>query len=71
MAFSKVDHLNTNLMELAKFVKHEKLRLSAFHGRPRIQFVHLDYAYSQVLVSGSGVPASEEEGQVPASNFET
>jgi len=43
MAFGKVDHLSTNLMELAKFVKHEKLPLSATHGRPGIQFVHLEH----------------------------
>ena len=33
--------------------------------------VHLDRAYSQLLVSGSGVPEGEEEGQVPTWNSET
>jgi len=32
---------------------------------------HLDRAYSQPPVSGSGVPVGEEEGQVPAWNSET
>ena len=71
MAFSKVDHLSTNLMELTKFVKYEKLRFPAFQGGPRIQFVHLDGAYWHVLISGSGVPAAPRAGQVPASNLET
>lgn len=31
----------------------------------------LSCAYSQRLVSGSGTPSGEEEGQVPSWNFET